>query len=99
MPNPSTGLITGGSIGGGIPIDTAVLKDINLSFENLQKSKNLGTATDATPIGVISRLANAMKGMKDTMSLSSLTLDTTLSPPTTPIGAGVKVPGMMSRRT
>ena len=91
------GLTTGGSIGGGVNIDIALFKDINLSFENLQKSKNLGTAIDPTPVGVVNRLANSIKGMKDTVSLSSLTPITSLSPPVTPIG-GVKVPGIMSRR-
>ena len=94
----SKNLTTGGSIGGGMGIDITLLKDVNLSFENLQKSKNLGKVTDATPIGVLNRLADSMKGMKDTMALSSLTPTTNLSPPTTPIGAGAKIPGIMSRR-
>ena len=74
------------------------LKDINVSFENLQKSKNLGSFVESSPVGAISRLGNALKGMKDVVSISSLTPMTAISPPVTPIGAGAKLPGLMSRK-
>lgn len=94
----SDGLTTGGSIGGGMHIDIALIKDINVSFENLQKSKNLGSAIESSPVGAIARLGDALKGMKDVVALSSLTPTTALSPPVTPIGAGAKLPGIMSRK-
>jgi hypothetical protein len=89
---------TGGSIGGGMHIDIAPLKDINVSFENLQKSKNLGSFVESSAVGAVSRLGNALKGMKDVVSISSLTPMTAISPPVTPIGAGAKLPGLMSRK-
>ncbi len=98
MSGASGGLTTGGSIGGGMNIDIVVLQDMNLSFENLQKSKNLGAVTDPTPVGTINKLANSIKGMKDVIALSSLTPTTSLSPPVTPIGAGTKISGIMNRR-
>ena len=49
-------------------------------------------------VGAISRLGNALKGMKDVISISSLTPMTAISPPVTPIGAGAKLPGLMSRK-
>ena len=98
MSDVSGGLTTGGSIGGGMHIDIALFKDINLSFENLQKSKNLGSAIETSPVGAIARLGNALKGMKDVVSLSSLTPTTTLAPPVTPFGSSAKIPGIMSRK-
>ena len=92
------GLTTGGSIGGGMNIDIALFKDIDLSFEKLQESKKLGSMIKFTPFAAFEKLANAMKGMHDVAALSSLTLATSLSPPTTPIGAGAKLPGLMSRK-
>ncbi|MSO13519.1 hypothetical protein [Candidatus Aquarickettsia rohweri] len=94
----SEGLTTGGSIGGGMHIDVALIKDINLSFENLQKSKNLGSVVESSPVGAVARLGNALKGMKDVVALSSLTPTTALAPPQTPLGISSKVPGIMSRK-
>ena len=98
MSDGSGGYTTGGSIGGGMLIETTLLKDLNVSFENLQKSKNLGSAIESSPVGAISRLGNALKGMKDVVSISSLTPMTAISPPVTPLGAGAKIPGIMSRK-
>jgi hypothetical protein len=93
------GLTTGGSIGGGMNIDIALFKDIDVSFESLQESKKLGSiAGKFTPFAALEKVANALKGMHDVIALSSLTLTTSLSPPVTPFGAGAKIPGIMSRK-
>ncbi|MFQ3307632.1 MAG: hypothetical protein ACI8ZF_000892 [Candidatus Midichloriaceae bacterium] len=92
------GMTTGGSIGGGMGMDTTLLKDLNVSFENLQESKNLGSTIKNTPFSALAKLAEGMKGLHDTLNLSSLTPLTQISPPTTPIGAGTKIAGLMSRK-
>ncbi|WPX96872.1 hypothetical protein [Candidatus Bandiella euplotis] len=96
----SEGLTTGGSIGGGMNIDITLLKgELGISFENMQESKNFGSVVGKfTPFLAIDKVVNAMKGMHDVLVLSSLTITTQLSPPVTPIGAGAKVPGLMSRK-
>ena len=99
MSDGSGSYTTGGSIGGVMHIETTHLGgSLSGALDNMQKSKNLGSFVESSPVGAISRLGNALKGMKDVVSISSLTPMTAISPPVTPLGAGAKIPGIMSRK-
>ncbi|MFK7761306.1 MAG: hypothetical protein AB8B46_04245 [Candidatus Midichloriaceae bacterium] len=95
MSDGSGGYTTGGSIGGGMHIETTHLGgSLSGALDNMQKSKNLGSFVESSPVGAISRLGNALKGMKDVVAMPTLSI----SPPVIPLGAGAKIPGIMSRK-
>ncbi len=93
----SSGLTTGGSIGGGMNVDHVLFKEINFSFESLQQSSKLATLTSSTPFRMAENLIGSMKGFHDVIAISNF--GSSLSPPVTPIGAGAKIAGLGTSRS
>jgi hypothetical protein len=95
MSSDSGGLTTGGSIGGGMGINTAFFKDINLSFENLQESKTFESIIKLTPFTTLKKFIGSLKGVNDSISLASLAPASIFTPPVTPLNSNTKIHGII----
>lgn len=79
-------------ITGNVHIETKHLGgSLSWAFENMQQFKNLAPFIESSLVCLVSKVVNALKGIKDVVCISSLTAVTAMLPSVITIEAGGKL--------